>query len=171
MINRICVVVMMAAGVVLAGCGGGGLFGGDADPRGPQRGEDEYHPSRNILEAYDLNHDGWVTRAEMEAGLKADFAKADINHDGRLDPDEVRAVNLQRWSADASTASPLVDWNHDGFVDYGEYAATARSLFDQLDTDGDGKLSPKELKPGRSGGPSRKPHDDFGGYNDNPMPH
>ena len=70
----------------------------------------------------------------MEAGLKADFAAADTNHDGVLELDEVRAVNDKRWSEDASASSPLVDWNHDGVVDFDEFAATARSLFDQMDT-------------------------------------
>lgn len=109
------------------------------DPRAP------YHPPVEIMERYDSNRDGIVTRAEMEAGLKADFAAADTNHDGRLDEDETRAVNEQRWSEGLSTTSTLVDWNHDGFVDSNEFAGTARSLFAELDRDGDGKLTPKEL--------------------------
>ncbi|HEV2562334.1 MAG TPA: hypothetical protein VGT78_09355 [Rhizomicrobium sp.] len=129
--------------LALAGCSS--LFGGSSHHRGSA--PEEWHPPRTILEAYDANHDGTVTRAEMEAGLKADFAKADTNHDGHLDEAEVRAVNQARWSADSSTASPLVDWNQDGVVDFHEFAATARSLFDQMDTDGDGKLSPQELHP------------------------
>lgn len=100
-----------------------------------------------MLLNYDANHDGTVTRAEMEAGLRHDFAAADANHDGRLDPDEARAVNQQRLSEDQSTASPLVDWNQDGFIQFDEFATTDRSLFDQLDRNGDGKLSPDELRP------------------------
>jgi len=111
----------------------------------------DWHPPREILLQYDANHDGTLTRAELEAGLKADFAKADADHDGRLDINEVRAVNQARWSADSSAASPLVDWNHDGYVDFDEFAATARSLFDQMDTNGDGKLTPDELQPPAKG--------------------
>ena len=129
--------------VLLASCGS--LFGG---PHRPREGTDQdFHPPVDILLAYDANHDGSVTRAEMEAGLRADFARVDTNHDGVLEKDEVRAVNESRWNADASTASPLVDWNHDGVVDFDEFAATARSLFVQLDTDGDGVLTPSELHP------------------------
>jgi Ca2+-binding EF-hand superfamily protein len=87
----------------------------------------------------------------VEAGLKADFAAADTNHDGVLELDEVRAVNDKRWSVDASASSPLVDWNHDGVVDFDEFAATARSLFEQMDADGNGVLSPAELRPKGSG--------------------
>jgi Ca2+-binding EF-hand superfamily protein len=133
--------VVMTLG--LTGCG---LFG----DRPPPRHEDtEFHPPRSILEAYDANHDGIIARSEMEAGLRVDFAKADVNHDGKLDADEARAVNAERLEADQSTASPLVDWNHDGFIDFSEFAATARSLFDQMDLDGDGKLTQKELHPPR----------------------
>lgn len=106
----------------------------------------DFHPTVEILSRYDANHDGTITRAEMEAGLKSDFAAADTNHDGRLDADEARAVNNQRWSEGLSTASTLVDWNQDGYVDFNEFAGTARSLFAEIDTDGDGLLSPGELK-------------------------
>ncbi len=106
-----------------------------------------FHPGVELLERYDANHDGTVTRAEMEAGLKAEFAAADKNHDGRLDEDETRAVNEARWAEGLSTTSTLVDWNHDGYVDFQEFANTARSLFDELDKNGDGQLTPKELHP------------------------
>ncbi len=138
------------ATLVLSGCVSN-WFGHDRHPRGPRPVGEEWHPPREILLKYDSNHDGTLTRAELEAGLRADFDKADTNHDGRLDIDEIRAVNQARWTADSSTASPLVDWNHDGFVDFNEFAATARSLFDQMDTDGDGKLAPDELNPQRAG--------------------
>jgi len=129
---------------VLAGCGMLGLGGA---PQRPQHSEDAWHPVAGILLAYDANHDGTVTRAEMDAGLRADFAKADTNHDGKLDESETRAVNQQRLAADQSTASPLVDWNHDGYIDFQEFAANARSLFDELDRDGNGTLTAAELNP------------------------
>ena len=139
------VLVAVAAVALIAGCA--------SRPR-PDGGrhEEEWHAPVQILLRFDANHDGSVTRAEMEAGLKADFAAVDANHDGVLELDEVRAVNDKRWKEDASASSPLVDWNHDGVVDFDEYAATARSLFDQMDADGNGVLSPNELRP-RGGGP------------------
>jgi uncharacterized membrane protein YgcG len=141
----------IAAAVLLAGCASHrpGPEGGPDGPGG--RHEEEWHAPVQILLRYDANHDGSVTRSEVEAGLKTDFAAADTNHDGVLELDEVRAVNDKRWSEDASASSPLVDWNHDGVVDFDEFAATARSLFEQMDTDGNGVLSPAELRPKGSG--------------------
>jgi Ca2+-binding EF-hand superfamily protein len=124
----------------LAGCGAN---------RPPSREEQEFRPSRSILETYDLNSNGTVTRAEMEHGLRADFAKADAKHTGCLDADEARIVNQQRWEQDQSTYSPLVDFKGDGCIDFDEFAATARSLFEQMDRNGDGKIEPNELRPPR----------------------
>jgi Ca2+-binding EF-hand superfamily protein len=117
----------------------------DRPPPEPREHAAAYHPPIELLQRYDTDHDGRLSRAELEAGLKADFAAADTNHDGRLDEDETRAVNEQRWSEGQSTTSTLVDWNHDGFVDFNEFAGTARSLFEELDKDGDGVLSQKEM--------------------------
>jgi Ca2+-binding EF-hand superfamily protein len=108
----------------------------------------------NVLEQlmrYDANHDGSLTRAEMEAGLRADFDAADTNHDGVLQPEEFRAVNKKRWQELASAATPLADWNGDGVVDFNEFAGLVRTLFDQLDANGDGVLSPAELHPQAAG--------------------
>jgi hypothetical protein len=108
----------------------------------------QWHPPSEMLEKY-ADANGVVTRAAMEGGLRADFAAADRNRTGCLDADEVRAINEARWQADASTASPLIDFRHNGCIDFGEFAATPRSLFDQLDKNGDGRLTPKELHPRR----------------------
>ncbi len=107
----------------------------------------EWHPSRDLLLKYDANHDGTVTKAELEAGLKADFAAYDTDHNGCLNAEEVRAINEQRLNDQGSTATPLIDWNQDGCVDFNEFAGTARSLFIQLDRNEDGKLDPKEINP------------------------
>lgn len=113
-------------------------------PFEPPRPENWHDPAVLLLR-YDANNDGTVTKRELEAGLRQDFWQADANRDGRLDPDEVRAYNLRRIRIDQSTAIPLIDWNHDGYVDFYEFAAGMRSLFDQYDADGDGNVTLKEL--------------------------
>ena len=102
--------------------------------------------SAGLLLRYDANHDGIVTREEMEAGLKADFAAADTNGDGCLDAAETRAENQRRLARDGAEASPLVDWNLDGCVDFREFANTAHSYFQLVDKKKDGKVTLQELR-------------------------
>ena len=134
--------------LALAGCA-------DAPHRKPP--EAPWHPASAMLTKYDANHDGSVTRAELDAGLRADFAAADVKHTGCLDEDETRAINEQRYAADQSTYSPLVDFKGKGCIDFDEFAATPISLFDTLDRDNNGVLSPKELNPNAP--PDQKPGD------------
>ncbi len=83
--------------LLLAGCG---LSSHEA-PRRPRAQDAPWHPAAAMLLVY-VGSDGSLTRAQLEAGLRRDFAAADTNHDGCLDPNEVRAVNEQRWKQDAS---------------------------------------------------------------------
>ena len=139
-----------ALSVALVGC---------SSERPPQRHEEEWHAPVEILVKY-ADKDGKLTRAQLEAGLRKDFDAADLNHDGVLEPDEVRAVNEQRWKEDQSAISPLQDWNGDGVVDFDEFAANARPLFNQFDRNHDGVLTPDELHPGRTGAQAPAPTDE-----------
>ena len=127
--------------LVVAGCGG------RPEEPPPHRAEDWHSPVQMLLRY--VGPDGNLTRAQLEAGLHKDFEAADVNHSGVLEADEVRAVNQQRWNEDQSAVSPLQDWNGDGVIDFNEFAATARALFNEMDLDHNGVLTPKELRPGR----------------------
>jgi hypothetical protein len=107
---------------------------------------EEWHSSRMLIANYDTDADGTVTRAELESGLRQYFMQADTNRDGRLDPDEVAAENQRRIKRDGSAAIPLIDWNHDGYVDFNEFASGVRSQFEQLDLDGDGRVTIDEFR-------------------------
>ena len=113
-------------------------------PFEPSRREDWHGPSVLILR-YDGNNDRQVTRRELEAGLRQEFWQADSQRDGHLDPNEMHVANLRRIRIDQSTAIPLIDWNHDGYVDFNEFAAPMRSLFEQFDTDADNIVTLKEM--------------------------
>jgi len=102
--------------------------------------------SAKLLLRYDADHDGIITRDEMENGLKVDFAAADENHDGCLDPSEVRAENQRRLERDGAEASPLTDWNLDGCVDMREFSNTVHSYFQLADKKKDGKVTQVELR-------------------------
>jgi Ca2+-binding EF-hand superfamily protein len=114
-------------------------------PNIPPRSED-WHTGNMMIANFDTNNDGTVTRRELEAGLRQNFRQADINRDGRLDPEEAAAANQRRIKFDESTAMPLIDWNQDGFIDFDEFCAGVRSQFEQLDTDGDGQVTINEFR-------------------------
>ena len=116
---------------------------------GPHRKPPEapWHPATAMLTKYVKNPDGSLTRAQMEAGLRAEFAAADKNKTGCLDIGETRTINEERLAADQSTASPLVDFTGKGCIDFTQFANTPRSLFDALDRDNNGVLTKYELRP------------------------
>jgi hypothetical protein len=143
-------VQLIACATVLSACS---WF---APPQRPHRVREEWHPPSEMLDKY-ADGNGVVTRTAMEAGLKVDFAKADLDHNGCLDENEVRAVNEERWKEGASTESPLIDFKHSGCVDFDEFAATPRSLFDLLDRKGEGRLTPQQLHPGRPPNATKPP--------------
>ena len=130
--------------VWIIGLASAGLLGCSTSAPSHHQQAEQWHPPVAMLLKY-ADKDGVVTRAAMEAGLKVDFDRIDVNHNGCLSPDEVRAENQRRWQLDAATYSPLIDFKQTGCIDFQEYAETARSLFDQLDRKGDGKLTPEEL--------------------------
>jgi hypothetical protein len=123
----------------LAGCAG------DQQHRKPP--EAPFRPVAAMLTKYITNKDGTLTHVQLEAGLHADFNAADKNHSNCLDADETRAINQQRYAEDQSTYSPLVDFKGKGCIDFDEFAATPNSLFDTLDRDGNGILTPQEINP------------------------
>ena len=116
-------------------------------PRVAPRDENYHGGSNALLLKYDSNHDGTLTRDELITGLKAEFAALDAKHTGCLSPDQVDEINQARIAADQSAATPIQDWNQDGCVDFREYSAAAYSLFDQIDRNGDGKITPQEFNP------------------------
>jgi hypothetical protein len=135
--------VICGFALALAGCGSMG--GGGNQHRKPP--EAPWHPASAMLTKYITNADGSLTRAQMDAGLRRDFNAADVKHTGCLDGDETRAINDQRYAADQSTYSPLVDFQGKGCIDFGEFAATPLSLFATLDRDNNGVLTAQELNP------------------------
>jgi hypothetical protein len=147
--------LILLSTLALAGCGG------TRQPppwmRSAEKPRDENYHGGNagMILKYDADHDGTLTRAELIAGLKAEFAAHDTHHNGCLDSDQAAAINQERVDADQSVATPVVDWNQDGCIDYTEFSAAPYSLFDELDLDHDGKLTPKELE--RAGAKPKDP--------------
>lgn len=112
--------------------------------RPPPSASHELSGAARMLVRY-AGADGSITRADMDQGLHKDFDLADLDHDGVLQPDEARGANAARALEDAS-ASRVIDWNANGVIEFNEFALAPRSVFDQLDRNGDDVLTPDELE-------------------------
>ena len=148
---------VLLATLLLAACGGRQQPPPWLRPTEKPRDENYHGGNAAMLLKYDANHDGTLTRDELISGLKAEFAAHDTHHNACLDAEQAAEINQARVDADQSTATPVMDWNQDGCIDYTEFSAAPYSLFDQLDADHDGKLTPKELQPAGAKPPDAKP--------------
>jgi Ca2+-binding EF-hand superfamily protein len=116
------------------------------------------------LRAMDKDGDGKITREEF-TGQPAVFERLDANKDGVLTRDEIpggaaagaaapnRALMLQRLRA--------MDTNNDGTISRDEFTGPA-AVFDRLDANKDGALTPEELRqarpdPGKAARPQPNP--------------
>ncbi len=154
---------------------GGWMKGGHGRGHGGGRGGAVAH-----LLQFDADKDGRVTRAEIDAGLLAEFHSADTNGDGRLDAAEFQKFNDARkaerkarieawrakhggegkaegqWPADRGQRNfdPMrhMDWNLDGYITPDEFANRIRAQAMRADRDGDGTIQSDELKKGHGRG-------------------
>lgn len=165
----------VCAALILSGCAGPGDGQGHG-PRGgmghgmsmgfpPPMGGAETRSEILDLLRHDTDKNGSLTRAELDAGLHSEFARADADGDGRLNLAETRAENDRRWRQAGTRTTPLLDWNSDGFLSEDEFSNAGRSLFMRFDKDGDGVVTKEEIDsppmpPGKGlkpGGRQRRP--------------
>ena len=116
------------------------------DPRVASSQVGEVQLNIRLMMTFDANKDGSVSRDEVDAGLKTQFAQADMDHNGVLNLREIQAENARRWQTSGTASSPLIDWNQDGTVSLAEFSGTAYSVFSQLDRDRGGSLAGNELE-------------------------
>jgi hypothetical protein len=108
-------------------------------------------PLGSILTALDSNRDGILSAMEIAAAPVA-LAALDSNEDGMISPNDNRTTNVgaQRvrlWRGLTSFNVVLtLDANHDGVIQLMEIANAVSSL-KRLDLNGNGELTPDELRP------------------------
>jgi hypothetical protein len=172
--NKTWVTAGAALALVLAGAGATALateWGGEwtKTPKVKRTGTPVAY---SRLMQFDADKDGRLTRAEVDAGLAAQFAAADANADGQLDPLEFQRFNdarraerkarLEAWRAkndpegakhppaeqirDGLDPIRYSDWNLDGTINPEEFAGKTRAQAMRADKNGDGVIETAELK-------------------------
>lgn len=106
--------------------------------------------ARRFLELFDLDDDGRVSLAEIMTDQKRLFSAIDIDGNGKLSTAEVhrRGRFLQMWRT--TTVFDLLDTNGDGVLTSDEIRAPTARWFKRYDRNGDGALEVSELPDARS---------------------
>jgi hypothetical protein len=102
------------------------------------------------LMRYDTNKDGFVDRAEWDAGQEARFKLLDTNRDGKLTKDELFVGNgtppSDRQLQGQATYFRLLDTDKDGTVSKAEFMAQSGRNFARCDLDKDGRINTAECR-------------------------
>jgi hypothetical protein len=125
-----------------ASSGGGAGHDGGEDP-----------PIRALLSAdvmlfvsFDADGDLRVTQAELDAGIAREFARAEANHDGQIQPLEFQAwQNAALGGGDMGPYRLDFDRNVDNVITRQEFHDELAARARHYDEDGDGVLTRKEF--------------------------
>ena len=113
----------------------------------------------------DANHDGSLSTSELQAiqtkelqaaqaqtraKAMAEFKQLDTNKDGKLSPEEFAAVASVKANQTPAQMLQNLDTNKDGKVSADEFKAPRLAVFNKVDANHDGTITPEELQ--RAGG-------------------
>jgi Ca2+-binding EF-hand superfamily protein len=101
----------------------------------------------NFCARDDLNHDGKVTRAELDQALHQQFAAA--SKGGALTKDQFEGMQHSRAEATSGRAFQRLDANPDGKLTLQEFAASQQKTFARMDKNGDGTITRDEMTSSR----------------------
>lgn len=95
----------------------------------------------------DANHDGILTKDEINPEIDKVFAGYDANKNGKIERDEVQNGNVRSaLGGFVKQHKDEVDANHDAAFTKDELLTVVMRMFIRADKDGDGKLSKDETK-------------------------
>jgi Ca2+-binding EF-hand superfamily protein len=117
----------------------------DANTNGTQPAPDASRGDRmaqHILARVDTDKDGKISKAEFDTESTALFKRLDKNSDGKIAADEVPA---RHWGGKGPQFG-MMDTDKDGKVTKAEFTAAEDKMFQKLDTNGDGVITPDEMQ-------------------------
>ena len=111
------------------------------------------------LMTFDKSSKGYLVATDLPERMQGIFTRGDANQDGKLTPDEIRALSGRQAMPAGPGARPgraegmfrmdpilnALDRNHDSILDANEIAVAATSLL-TLDANHDGNLTPDEVR-------------------------
>ena len=95
-----------------------------------------------VAASYAVAQSGGMGMFDLEAARDSFFSSADADGDYALSGEE----QLSAMGASNSQLFECWDGDDDGLCTYSEYLDSARRVFDELDSDGDGHLTGSELQ-------------------------
>jgi len=123
----------------------------------PAAAERMQHRAEFLVKHLDKDGNGYITRDEVVAAAQKRFARLDRKGDGKLTPDELtgrHGRNAQAATDGARSQARAqfvqqhfekLDTNHDGVVTQDEFVAAATARFQQVDTQGTGRVTANEI--------------------------
>lgn len=138
--------------------GDGQLTADELEPPRPDAGMSADQLT-TLLMGFDRNGDGVLSAEEVPERLKPMFTRGDRDHDGKLTAAEIRAMAQRTGAPNGHAGGPgsstgvmrqdpllnSLDADHDGVVSAAEITAAPVTLA-SLDKNGDGTLSPEEIR-------------------------
>lgn len=120
---------------------------GDGGKDGHRDGKRAEHMEMRF-KGMDVDKDGKITAAELEAFQAARFASADANGDGKLSLEEMDAARAEQRQERVGRMIAKLDKDGDGQLSAEEMPMRGDRMM-KLDTDGDGAVSLEEMKAAR----------------------
>lgn len=129
-----------STGVILCSRPNAGVGKARAGHRGRRGGS---RGAGTFCQRDDLNHDGKVTRGELDQALHRQFAAAGKGN--VLTREQFAGMQHSRAEFTSGRAFQRLDDNHDGKLTLEEFSSTQQKIFARMDKNGDGTITRDEM--------------------------